>query len=126
MTLGEALFSVLTGYAPLTALVGQRVFPGRIPQESATPALRYSVISGVPASSLSGAHADTAKGSRVQVDAYARTYLEARSVADAVQLALGDLAQPTPGLSAWLLGERDLFDDVTQLHCVSMDFNVWR
>ena len=124
-SLGEAIFSALTGYPALSALIGTRAYPNWLPQEETLPALVYTVISNVPASSMTTTVADMLKNARVQVDAYAKTYKDVQLVAAGVQAAL-DLSEPSPALSAELLNARDLFDDETQLHRVTMDFTVWR
>ena len=109
----------------LEALVGQRVFPNLLPQEVRKPAITYYVVSDVPESSVTTPTASTTRNARVQIDVYSRTYAEAQQIARLVEVAM-DVSAPSPGLSAWLETSRDLYDDVTQDHRVSMDFNVWR
>lgn len=126
MSLGEELVTVLSANVALAAMVSTRVYPSRMPDECAKPAVVYTVVSDVPAASLNGALVDATGAARVQVDSYARTYREAHAVAEAVRGAIGDLRTPSPGLSSWLENARDLFDNETQLHRVTQDFTVWR
>lgn len=104
----------------VTSLVAQRVFPNRAEQGAAAPFVVQSVISEARQNTFTGT---TLNRQRLQVDCYAKKYLEARAVADAVDAVVSAL--DLPDLSAWRVGARDLYDDATQLHRVSIDFAVW-
>jgi hypothetical protein len=130
MTAGEAVYSVLTGDAGVSAIVGNRIFPGVIPEGSLLPVIVYSVISDVPENSLTGSVATRAVNARVQVDCYARPtsaggggYAQVQALAAAVDSALASQSSQT--ISAWREISRDLFDNETQYHRVSMDFSLW-
>ncbi len=128
MTLGESVRTELVGASEVTALVAERVHPSVMPQGSALPAVVFSIISDVPENSFTSAASATQSiisVARLQVDCYAKTYIKAHEVAAAVDLVLSNLAGPTPKLSAWRENLRDLYDNETQLHRVSLEFSVW-
>lgn len=128
-TVGETIRRLLMADAPTVALIGTRLYPQELPQGVTYPAARYAVISDVPESSLTGAVATTLTAARVQIDCYARpgaaggAYTQAHAVASAIAEVLGNLA--TPDVSGELQLKRDTYDNVTQLHGVSMDFLIW-
>lgn len=82
--------AVLIAHAPLTALVGVRVWDQMVPKNLASPAVRpfvlMTVISGVPYNAL--ASAPTTDSLRIQFDIYADTKATARAVLTAVRNAL--------------------------------------
>ena len=123
---GEAVYSALSADGTVSGLVGTRIYPNVMPEGSDLPAVVYSVISDVPENSFTGAYADRLRGARVQVDCYARpstaggAYRQAETLAEAVDACL------TSQLTCWREVSRDLYDDVTQYHRVSIDFAVWR
>lgn len=45
MTIEATLYTRLSGYSALTALVGDRIYPQRLPQEVTFPAMTYQLIS---------------------------------------------------------------------------------
>lgn len=126
MGLEAAVFAALTGAPALTALVASRVFPDVLPQEVEMPALRVTVISDVPESSLNGAQASALANARVQVDAYAKTREQSREVAEAVKAAMDLKSAKAGGFDCWFASSGNLFDDATQDYRIRMDFNVWR
>lgn len=121
---GEAVFGALSADPTVAGLVVKRIYPSLLVEGSLLPAIVYSVVSDVPQSSLDGTVATRLANARVQVDCYARHYLDAQTLADAVDAVLGALALPT--LSAWRESRRDLFDNETQYHRVSADYSIWR
>lgn len=119
-TFGETLRAALVADAAVTALVIGRIFPGRVPQGVVMPAIRYLVVDDLPWNTLEGGY--SRRAARVQVDAYAKKYLEAHALADAIVGAVGSITGPA--VTAVLLARRDGYEDVTELHRVSMDFSM--
>jgi len=128
--LGDGLeakvFTALTSAASVSALVGTRVFPDALPQETEMPALVVNVISDVPRSSLSGPVSSALHNARVQVDAYAPTRKLARQVGEAAKSAMDLNTAKQGGFDCWFASSRNLYDDRTRHYRMSMDFNVWR
>jgi hypothetical protein len=122
MILGEQLRALLLADPAIVAIVVGRIFPGKLPQGVAVPALRYTVVSDVPQNSLQGFTSGLHR-TRVQIDAYGKRYLDAQGLAKAVTGAVGSLTGQ--GLRSLPLGQRDGYEDETELHRVSMDFSMW-
>lgn len=118
------LRACLAADATVTALVGTRIYPLVMPQDATRPAIVLTVVSEVPENSFDGTAETRLTASRVQVDCYAATYLEAHEVATAVDNVLANLRRPD--LSAERDSMTDDWDDEVQVHRVSMDFSVWR
>lgn len=112
--LEQALFSALNGATD----AGDRVFPMVRPQESGVPAVTYQRVSNVPTTSLAG---DSGLDSvRVQIDAWASTYANAKALAAQVRSALLGAA-----FKALMVSDFDDYETETQTYRVSMDFNCW-
>jgi hypothetical protein len=93
--IGEGMRAKLLATNAVTAILGTRIYPDRLPQRPTMPAAIYWVVSGVDEAGLGGllgvAHA------RVQVDAYATTRLGANALATAIRDALA----ATGGRGTW-------------------------
>ncbi len=126
MTFAQQVFAALSTDPALARLVGDRIYPNLLPQECLQPAIVFYVLNDTPENTLTTKVADTAKNAQLQVDVTSPDYDQAATVALVTAGVLGDLANPSPGLSANLESSRELYDNATQLHRVSMDFNVWR
>lgn len=106
--------------------VGGRVYPAVFPEDVVFPALRIQRISGAPAVHHCGDSGE--ERARVQVSCYAKTYSEAKAVAQAVRAslsavngAMGSLAQAT----TFIKNETDLYEAETRLHHVALDVDVF-
>lgn len=86
----EALVSLLSADPGVAALVGDRIFPERLPQGQALPAITYAVIDDRERVNLSGPRGHTT--TRVQVDALAATGKLATATDKAVRDALHGFA----------------------------------
>ena len=86
-----AAYNILSNNAALTAVVGTRINPLRMPQETTFPAITLHVISNIANPSKSGhSKSDFA---RVQIDTYGTTYQSAYSTAELVRTAM-EVATP--------------------------------
>lgn len=121
-TVGVVIAQALTAPA-VVAIAGDRVFPNVLIEGVALPAVVYQVVSQIPQSSFDGSFDTRLFQSRVQIDCYARRYLDAQNLAAAVGAAIEALSSSSA--AAWMEAQRDLFDNETQYHRVSMDFSVW-
>ena len=75
----KIVYSILSDATSVTALVGSRLNPVRIPQESTFPAISYNLVSLIVNPTNSG-HSQT-EFARVQVNIYAISF------SDAIQLS---------------------------------------
>lgn len=125
MSLDTVLYTRLTTFAGLTALISDRVYArNELPQGVALPAVSF-MRAGVERVSAMGVDTGLARA-RVQVDAWASTYDGVRAVAEQLRLALqrwrnvtGTVVQDT-----YVLTELDLYEPETRLHRVMFDFDV--
>jgi hypothetical protein len=69
MTVEDAIIARLESLPAVTALVGSRIYVGKLPQRAVFPAIRVQAISTIQSTHLRGAGAT--QRSRVQVDAIA-------------------------------------------------------
>jgi hypothetical protein len=124
MTVETELFTRLTTYPGLNALVGTRVYPNKLPQDPTLPALSYRRVSAVRPSAM-GSDIGLARA-RFQVDVWAATYASARAVAEQLRQALQRWRTTTGTIvqDSFVLNETDLYEDTTEIHHVAMDFEI--
>lgn len=122
MTVVQAIRAQLIASSAVTALVSTRIFPQYIPQGQPVPAVVLTLISEVPVNSFDGSAETRLRQARIQVDAYAKGYLEAHAIASAADLVIANLA--AHDLSAYRETTQDLYEVETQLHRVSSDYFV--
>lgn len=80
----ETLYAALTADATLTALVGESVYPGEIPEdEDPPPWVFYQVPESTPLDQLDDEDEDVR--SSVEFHSLGRTYAEAKAILDAVR-----------------------------------------
>jgi hypothetical protein len=123
MTPGQAIRAAMLGASEVTDLVEKRIYPSRLPANVAFPAVVYTVISSIPEATFEGDAETELVDSRVQIDCYAKGYDDAQALGRVIAVFLTQLDDQD--LRVQLLDSRDLFEDDTTLHRVSMDFGVW-
>lgn len=122
----EAIKSILDGASGLTALVGTRIYPNRIPQETAMPAVDYQRISGPRLHAMGGGPGLTYP--RFQVNSWSDDYLESKNVAEEVRLALQDYTGTIAStVIQWIIFEddHDIPDPQGIKFHVASDFTIW-
>lgn len=125
MTHLEAIRKELVLDAAVTALVGDRVFPLVMPQNSEYPALVLTVISDTPENSYDGETDGTPSSSvRLQVDAYHRRIEKAYAAANAARDVIASLSRAD--LSATCVNVSEFFEPESELYRISSDFMLWR
>ncbi len=114
----ETIFSTLVNDPGVAGLVGDRVYPVKMPQGVTLPAIGYTMIGGTRSTSLFGA-----SGSgrfRVRIDSFDHTSDGAWQVfqasRDALDALLGALAAMNPV---------EFYDDDDESHRVSMDYYIY-
>lgn len=121
----EDIRTRLLASSDVATLIGTRLYALVMPESSAVPALVLSVISDVPNLSIDGTYASRAREARVQVDAYAKSYREARALAEAAAAVFGNLGEPDISAAPENAGT-DLYDNEAQLYRVTADYSVYR
>jgi hypothetical protein len=88
----KIVYSILSNAAGVTSLVGTRLNPVRIPQESLFPAISYNVVSIVANPTNSG-HSRT-EFARVQVNCYGNSFADVVELSSQVRIAFDDATAP--------------------------------
>lgn len=135
MSLESVLYSRLSGFAGLTALVGTRIYPSVLPQDVQYPAVSFHRIGGQP---IPAAGSDPAlKPLRVQVDCWAQDGASAPGTTDAYDSAASVAAQVLAALRRWRNAGSgvqavyveneglDLFEAASLVHHRVLEFTVW-
>ena len=117
-----SLYSRLTTFAGLAALVSNRVYPLIMPQGATYPAVTYQRISTEPREVAMGADPGIARP-RFQVTAWAETFAGAKAAGDQIRLAL-ERWNTTGIFDTYILAENDLYDEEAYKFGVAIDAQV--
>ncbi len=126
------LHAKLTATTAVTDIVGQKVFPIKAMQSTALPYITYQTISDNSINHATGA--TETNNTRIQVDCWAATYDEARTLGKAVKEALKnwtDLAGDPAISSSHYDGGSDAPEpilpgqDKLDAHRVRQDYLLW-
>lgn len=132
-TLEEGLYSYLSAYAGLTALISTRVYPFKIPQTATLPCMTYQRVSTprFHVMDTSGSGGDLAFP-RIQFDVWAETYTAAKAITDQLRAALngkrgsiGSGASTVTIQAALVQDEAPEYDSTTNLYRSRSDFIIW-
>lgn len=132
--LEEGLFSYLSTYAGLTALISARVYPFRIPQEQAVslPCMTYQRISTPRHQTHDTSGASDLASPRFQFDAWAETYASAKAITDQIRAALngkngtiGSGGSAVTIQAALVQEETPELDPETNIYRSRSDFIIW-
>lgn len=122
MTIEATLFTRLSGFAGLNALVASRIYPLVAPEGATYPLLVYQRISTQPRESCMVADVGIVR-SRVQFTAWAETFKAARAVLDQVRQALQRYS--ASGVQdIYIVGENDLYDPEVLKYGAALDAEV--
>lgn len=114
------LRTALVSASAVTALVGQRIAAGILPEGEVRPYVTYSLVSGerIPSMTDSG----LMRHARMQVNCWAISYSVAKQIALAVQAAI----EASVLFEVVFITDQDLFDPETKLFYVVLDYSVWQ
>lgn len=113
----QVLYDRLSGWAPLTALVGDRIYPHPAPRNTTLPLITYYKTAAVPFKA-SGSRAATRHA--FAVACWATEYEQAKSIADEVHAAL-DYYSSTDALASFTEAEVDQYDDTARAYRVEVE-----
>jgi len=124
----KIVYSILSNATGVTALVGTRINPVRIPQESAFPAISYNLVS-IAANPTNSGHSRT-EFARVQVNVYATSFADAVELSAQVRVAFDDAVTPDTYNDSYVQvieydGENHTADDTAAfagLYQISQDY----
>lgn len=125
----EALSAYLLADAGLTALVDNRVNWNARPQAQASPSVVLNRVGGTPAYSMTGASGLVQ--SRIQIDAWGKTFSSVIGVSRALKEALSGISATVGGIrfqGSFIDSERQSFEQGSGgewFHRVSIDIQLW-
>jgi hypothetical protein len=104
----------------VTALVGQRIAAGILPEGELRPYVTYSLVTGerIPSMTDSG----LMRHARMQVNCWSQSYSEAKQIALAVQSAI----EASALFEVVFISDQDLYDPETNLFYMVLDYSVWQ
>lgn len=87
MAAEKVIYALLTGAGPVTALVGDRIYPMQIPQDAVLPAIAYEHVDANPLPRLDAAAAYDLTQARVAVSVVSTSYADVKAVLAQVRAA---------------------------------------
>ena len=125
MRIEEALVTWLRGLPALAALVGTRIYPAKAPQGTTAAYIVYDMLGGEDVTAHDGFTG--LRTGRISFSCGAGSYALAKSVAEAVRMALAGFRGSLSGLTVSIpqgFEDEDLWDDTLGLHVVVVDFEM--
>lgn len=126
MAIESDLYTHLINDSGVSGIVGDRVYPLRLPQGFTLPAISYQRISGDRAKDLQGSTGHTSP--RIQIDCWTKKYSDLKNLAEKVRLSLdrftGNLGGGQYVQHVSLEGETENFEDDTEIQRISLDFYI--
>lgn len=131
MTLRSDIFDRCTtgGHAGLSALIGLRCYPSRMPKNFTLPLLRYRGISANDGYVRDRSSAPGRAKNRVQFDCYAATSDAANALADQLVAAWSGYAGDGTGCTigkCWMMNRTDAYNTALNRHRVIVDVQIER
>ncbi len=126
MSIDDALYTRLSGYSALTALVSTRIYPILLPQDCDLPAVAYQKISEISEHAMG--IDSTVLQKRFQVSAFAEKYSMAKDVAAQIRAALSRYRATVGGViiqDILFEGEIVLHEPDTDIYHIPLDFIVY-
>lgn len=124
-TIDSAIYTRLSGFAGLSALVSTRIYPAPIPETPTYPLVTYMQVSGVRVYAMS--NQTPLVDARFQVDSWATTSTGVRALAEQVRLALSAYSGTSDSVVIDLItleNEQKIYDDEAGLHRVIQDYFI--
>ncbi len=101
----------------IQAMVGDRIYPVKLPQDPTYPAITYFQVSGSPIYTKQGKHGVVL---RVQISCWAKSYTAVKQLATKVILAMDGYAKEN-----FNQNEFDIYEDEAEVYQVPLDFNIF-
>ena len=102
----------------LAPLVNGASYPNIASQNTATPYIVYQRVVSTTNNNLLGP--SDLQNTRVQIDAYAKTYAAAQHLAGSIRTAM-----QAASFTNIQLSEQDLYEFEPRLHRVTLDYSIW-
>ena len=120
MTIGQDVYSELSGDAGLSALVGTRIYPQWLPQNVTLPAVMFFQVTENIQNVIGGELG--LRNHQIQFDVFADDYSTAQSVVAALNTAVANAS----AFKSYRLTQQELYEPQTEIHRVSVDFSIWQ
>jgi len=124
--INKALYTLVTGGANITSIIGTRFYPGKLPQNPTYPAATYILISGQDRFNVMGVDADIAR-KRFRITCWAEDDETLHSLAEVIRQRVQRF-RGTIGTVEWLDSfiefERQDWDDDLKIWQYTMDFRI--
>lgn len=120
MPLEGRLYATLSGFSSLTTLVGDNIFPQKIPQGTSPPVVIYKRISGYRVHDLQGYSG--LENPRVQIDVFTTSLDERRQIADQV---IDAMEASTVFKAIMIPSPIDEWDDNLEIYRRILQFSIW-
>lgn len=88
MSIGKAIYSILSNNGAVAALVGTKIFPARAEQGTEYPFIVYNTISTNPSNTYGASGKSTLDMVRVQITVLANTQAAIDNIASKIRIAL--------------------------------------
>jgi len=112
--------AVLIAAPAVTAIVGQRIATGVIPEGELRPYITYSLVSGERIGSMTDS--GLMRHARIQLNCWSPDYGVTKQIALAVQAAI----EASALFDVVFLSDQDLYDPETKLFYAVVDYSVWQ
>jgi hypothetical protein len=113
------IYSLLASNPTIKQRINTRIYPVVMPQDVTLPAISYQRIASGPENTMTGFSG--LKQSNVIINAWARTYDEAKQIAAEIHAAMETATE----FDNVLINEMDGFDQDVNLYVVSHDYSCW-
>lgn len=115
-----AIRSVLQAQPAIAAIVGSNIYPVLLPEDSQLPALTFQIVGST---SYQGLTTHGMQRLRVQIDCWAKTYLSAVTLRDAISTSLDGYKDSN--FSALLLSKVDYYEDAALMFRALLEFYIF-
>lgn len=119
MTIQELIYNTLIQYEQLTAIVGTRIFPVRLPRDVVLPAIVYQIRSSEGVNSITSGDSGLDRV-LVTISVWSNSYSQSQTIAGIVREALA-----TSGLRVTTESVSDSEDLETRSYNVDINFRIW-
>lgn len=132
MEINEALYSYLSTYAGLSALISTRIYPDILPQDPTYPAITYSDVSEDEVETFNTPN--TLIGPTIQFTCWGETRASTKAVAKQLRLAFKNYSGVMAGESGLTVSAIKKINSISDIETennriiaykVMMDFEIW-
>jgi hypothetical protein len=124
----KVINSLLGADSGVGAVVGSRIYPSRLPQNTTMPAMAYEVISGTELTPIDAQAGYQVMRTRMRITAMGKNYIDVKNAIEAVRVACLYKSGTIAGVKVISITRDnvgpDLRDDELSIYLQSIDFIV--